>query len=113
MEGNNEEVEQNDEEQVVVTRAQDEDRDPKDRTRVIPVDLSIQYVDSAAYRETYGDSKVWQLYRRNFHKNKTWKPTRENWYGHQSTSLFSRSKLAAFSYMMMIKKKCLNIQISN
>ncbi len=56
-----------------------EERDPKDRTREIPVELSMRYLESPAYRETYGDSKIWELYRRNFHKGKTWRPTRRSW----------------------------------
>eukprot|EP00088_Acartia_fossae_P031768 TRINITY_DN3257_c0_g1_i4.p1 TRINITY_DN3257_c0_g1~~TRINITY_DN3257_c0_g1_i4.p1 ORF type:complete len:163 (-),score=19.37 TRINITY_DN3257_c0_g1_i4:53-508(-) len=39
--------------------------DPKDRTRKIPVELSIQYIESNAYRTTYGDDPVWKHYRRN------------------------------------------------
>uniref|UniRef100_A0A1B0DM12 Small ribosomal subunit protein mS40 n=1 Tax=Phlebotomus papatasi TaxID=29031 RepID=A0A1B0DM12_PHLPP len=36
-----------------------------DRTKVIPVETSIRYLRSAAYRETYGDQPVWVPYRRN------------------------------------------------
>ncbi len=36
-------------------------------------------MESAAYKETYGDHKVWELYRRNFHKGKTYMPTRPSW----------------------------------
>jgi len=39
--------------------------DPKDRTRVISVDLSIKYMESLAYRTTYGSDPVWRHYRRN------------------------------------------------
>ncbi len=56
-----------------------EERDPKDRTRVIPVDIAIKYMDSAAYQQIYGDRKVWELYRRNYHKGKIWKDTRRKW----------------------------------
>ncbi|XP_063902100.1 small ribosomal subunit protein mS40 [Zophobas morio] len=37
----------------------------KDRTKQIPVETSIRYLQSAAYRQTYGDQPVWVLYRRN------------------------------------------------
>ncbi|KAF2881140.1 hypothetical protein ILUMI_25051 [Ignelater luminosus] len=37
----------------------------KDRTEVIPVETSIRYLKSAAYKQTYGDVPVWVLYRRN------------------------------------------------
>lgn len=38
----------------------------KDRTKVIPVEISIKYLKSRAYKETYGDEPVWKIYRRNF-----------------------------------------------
>lgn len=37
----------------------------KDRTKIIPVDVSIKYLNSDAYKTTYGDKLVWELYRRN------------------------------------------------
>ena len=37
----------------------------KDRTEVIPVETSIRYLKSAAFKQTYGDKPVWVLYRRN------------------------------------------------
>ncbi|KAH8418784.1 hypothetical protein KR222_002914 [Zaprionus bogoriensis] len=39
--------------------------DPKDRTQVIPVETAIRYLQSAAYKTTYGDDFVWTQYRRN------------------------------------------------
>ncbi|XP_055681277.1 28S ribosomal protein S18b, mitochondrial [Lutzomyia longipalpis] len=36
-----------------------------DRTQVIPVETSIRYLRSAAYKEAYGEQPVWVLYRRN------------------------------------------------
>ncbi|KFB39484.1 AGAP008043-PA-like protein [Anopheles sinensis] len=39
--------------------------DPKDRTRVVPVETSIRYLASEAYRQTYQDDPVWKQYRRN------------------------------------------------
>ncbi|CAL7943249.1 unnamed protein product [Xylocopa violacea] len=38
----------------------------KDRTKIIPVEISIAYLKSSAYKTTYGDGPVWQIYRRNF-----------------------------------------------
>jgi len=38
----------------------------KDRSKVIPVDVSIQYMKSSAYEKTYGADPVWTHYRRNF-----------------------------------------------
>lgn len=37
--------------------------DPKDRTNKIPVETSIRYLKSAAYKTTYGDEFVWTQYR--------------------------------------------------
>lgn len=37
----------------------------KDRSRDIPVETSIAYLKSDAYKQTYGDNPVWKLYRRN------------------------------------------------
>jgi len=60
--------------------------DPKDRTRQIPVEISIKYMESVAFKKAYGDSPVWTHYRRN-HKRQ-WAPrTRETCIrqGHVST----------------------------
>jgi len=40
--------------------------DPKDRTRVIPPDVSIKYMESVAFKAAYGDQPVWAKFRRNF-----------------------------------------------
>ena len=41
--------------------------DPKiDRTKIVPVSVSVRYLASDAYKETYGDQPVWIQYRRNF-----------------------------------------------
>lgn len=37
---------------------------PRDRSKIIPVETSIEYLESAAFKSTYGDKKVWELYRR-------------------------------------------------
>lgn len=39
--------------------------DPKDRTRIIPVETSIRYLSSEAYQQTYQGDLVWKQYRRN------------------------------------------------
>lgn len=36
-----------------------------DRTTVIPVETSVKYLKSEAYKETYGNKPVWSQYRRN------------------------------------------------
>ncbi|XP_042868051.1 28S ribosomal protein S18b, mitochondrial-like [Penaeus japonicus] len=43
------------------------ERDPlKDRSKVIPVETSMKYLNSDAYKTTYGTDPVWKKYRRNF-----------------------------------------------
>ncbi|XP_043274455.1 uncharacterized protein mRpS18B isoform X2 [Venturia canescens] len=37
----------------------------KDRRKPVPVETSIKYLASDAYKETYGNNLVWKLYRRN------------------------------------------------
>jgi len=37
--------------------------DPKDRSKLIPVETSIRYLKSAAYKQTYGEDFVWTQYR--------------------------------------------------
>lgn len=36
-----------------------------DRTKIIPVETSVRYLASEAYKTTYGDQPVWVQYRRN------------------------------------------------
>ncbi|KAK8760921.1 uncharacterized protein LOC144115245 isoform X2 [Amblyomma americanum] len=43
-----------------------------------PPELSIQYLESKAYKETYGDDPVWTMYRRNFKGQFPPKKTRRN-----------------------------------
>lgn len=51
--------------------------DPKDRTREIPTETSIKYMESVAFKTTYGDNPVWLKYRRNFPGNRLPLKTRE------------------------------------
>lgn len=37
-----------------------------DRTKIIPVETSIRYLKSSAYKETYGEEAVWVPYKRNY-----------------------------------------------
>jgi len=39
---------------------------PKDRSRDIPPEVSIKYMESLAYKNTYGDDPIFKHYRRNF-----------------------------------------------
>lgn len=38
----------------------------KDRRVPVSLSLSMKYLESQTYKNTYGDFKVWQMYRRNF-----------------------------------------------
>ncbi|XP_055343789.1 uncharacterized protein LOC129591930 [Paramacrobiotus metropolitanus] len=42
----------------------DSERDPRDRTRLIPWQTSAEYLKSQAYFNTYGQQPVWKPYRR-------------------------------------------------
>lgn len=37
---------------------------PRDRTKIIPYETSAEYLKSPAYQSTYGDKRVWELFRR-------------------------------------------------
>lgn len=37
----------------------------KDRSKIVPIEISIKYLKSEAYKTTYGDKLVWEQYRRN------------------------------------------------
>ena len=43
--------------------------DPKDRSRVIPPEISIKYMESVAFSTAYGNDPVWKKYRRNYPVN--------------------------------------------
>jgi len=47
--------------------------DPKDRSRVISPELSIKYMESTAYKTTYGDEPIWTHYRRAYDGRKGYK----------------------------------------
>nr|XP_033325979.1 28S ribosomal protein S18b, mitochondrial-like isoform X2 [Megalopta genalis] len=38
----------------------------KDRSQIIPVETSIEYLQSKAYKQTYQNFPVWKFYKRNF-----------------------------------------------
>lgn len=50
----------------------------RDRSTVIPVETSIQYLTSDAYKETYGTRFVWERYRRNHKGQLPPRKTRES-----------------------------------
>lgn len=52
-------------EENVEATTEDRKKQSLDRTKVIPVETSVRYLNSAAYKETYGGYLVWEQYRRN------------------------------------------------
>ena len=40
--------------------------DEKDRSREIPLEISIKYIESVAFKTAYGEEPIWKKYRRNF-----------------------------------------------
>ena len=40
--------------------------DPKDRSLAVSVETSIKYMESVAFKTTYGNDPIWKKYRRNF-----------------------------------------------
>jgi len=58
--------------------------DERDRSRVISPELSMEYMQSAAYRNAYGDEPVWKYYRRNMKGGNYFIPrTRQNCIKHK------------------------------
>lgn len=54
------------EEEGEVIKKEEEPVDPaKDRRNPVPVETSIRYLASEAYKKCYGDEPVWKYYRRN------------------------------------------------
>ncbi|XP_050463246.1 28S ribosomal protein S18b, mitochondrial [Cataglyphis hispanica] len=44
---------------------------------IVSVETSIKYMDSDAYKQTYGDNPVWKLYRRNYKGQRAPRKTRK------------------------------------
>ena len=40
--------------------------DPKDRSLEVSPEISIKYMESVAFKTTYGNDPIWKKYRRNF-----------------------------------------------
>lgn len=76
--------------------------DPKDRSRVIPLEVSLAYMESAAYKAAYGDKKIWELYRRNFKKGKTFVPTRKTCIRHEKISCGNPCPICRDEYLVSL-----------
>lgn len=75
--------------------------DPKDRSRVIPLEVSLAYMDSAAYSAVYGDKKIWELYRRNFKNGITFAPTRKTCIRHGKISCGNPCPICRDEYLVI------------
>ncbi|XP_063973221.1 small ribosomal subunit protein mS40 [Diachasmimorpha longicaudata] len=60
------EVNEGNEVQEAAANKADNIHPSKDRRKQMPVETSIRYLASEAYKETYGEAPVWKPYRRNF-----------------------------------------------
>ena len=50
--------------------------DPKDRSLEVSPEISIKYMESVAFKTTYGNDPIWKKYRRNFKVgHKSWLTT--------------------------------------
>lgn len=73
----------------------------RDRTKIIPVEKSIEYMQSAAYQSTYGDKKVWQLYRR-VHKGQfARRNNRRSCISHQVVTIGSPCPVCRDEYLVL------------
>lgn len=91
--------------------ADDKPRDAaKDRTQIIPVETSIRYLNSTAYKTTYGDDPVWKHYRRNFKGAFAPKKTRKTCIRQGMISTGNPCPICRDEYLVLDEK---NIQLLN
>jgi len=77
-------------------------RDPeKDRTEVISVETSMEYLKSDAYKQTYGDTPVWVQYRRNFKGQFAPKKTRKTCIRHGMISTGNPCPICRDEYLVL------------
>lgn len=73
----------------------------KDRTKIIPGEVSIQYLKSDAYKLTYGDMPVWTLYRRNHKGQFAPKKTRKTCIRHGMISTGNPCPICRDEYLIL------------
>lgn len=74
---------------------------PRDRTNIVPVETSIEYLKSAAFKSTYGEKKVWELYRR-VHKGQLPKKlTRRDCISHGTIAFGSPCPICRDEYLVV------------
>jgi len=98
------EVDTGDEEPEEISEGQFVDNyyDPRNRTRKITADLSINYMESAAYRITYGEDPVWKHYRRNMKAGSQWMPnTRRKCIRHGKITIASPCPICRDMYLLI------------
>lgn len=74
---------------------------PRDRTKIIPYETSIEYIKSAAFKSTYGDKKVWELYRRVHKGQLPKKKTRRNCINHGVIAFGSPCPVCRDEYLVL------------
>ncbi|GAB6021904.1 Mitochondrial ribosomal protein S18B [Chamberlinius hualienensis] len=73
----------------------------KDRSKVIPYDTSIKYMESDAYKATYGDELVWKLYRRNHKYQRPRVLTRRSCIAHNVITVGSPCPICRDEYLVL------------
>lgn len=73
----------------------------KDRSIKIDVETSIRYIQSSAFKQTYGDSLVWQLYRRNHKGGLPRRKTRRNCIVHNMIKTGSPCPICRDQYLVL------------
>lgn len=73
----------------------------KDRSKIIPVETSIKYLQSSAYKTTYGNYPVWKWYRRNYKGQFAPKKTRKTCIRAQVISTGSPCPICRDEYLVL------------
>lgn len=74
---------------------------PRDRTKIIPVETSIEYLKSSAFKSTYGEKKVWELYRRVHKGQMPRKYTRRDCISHGTIAFGSPCPICRDEYLVL------------
>lgn len=74
---------------------------PRDRTKIIPVETSIEYLNSTAFKSTYGEKKIWELYRRVHKGQLAKKQTRRSCISHGVIAFGSPCPICRDEYLVL------------
>ncbi|XP_011506244.1 PREDICTED: 28S ribosomal protein S18b, mitochondrial [Ceratosolen solmsi marchali] len=81
-----------------------------DRSFRIPVEISIKYLQSDAYKHTYGDKPVWLMYRRNFKGHFQPKKTRKTCIRNQVITTTNACPICRDEYLVLDYRNILLIK---